>query len=506
MSFDSEVLADNPTVFYKMNEPTGTVALDSSGNGFYGNYNALGVTYGQPSVVRGLVNASAIFDGSNGYLYCPSGVVASLFSGGLTVEAWVNPSALPNNPNSNRIASSGNTSLDNNGFDFRADNTKLYVNFGNGSSTIMASATFPMMLNMWYHTVCTWDGTNALIYVNGVLAGSASSTLGAITSDAVAFAFGYDFAIPGGQWVGSMTDAVLYNYALPASRIFAHYMAGVGPPNVDPFFYGNQIIHDGWNYHMIEKSTPMAAYQQSTYPIARGIGVKKTGERQNEVTINARIQVISQIGTRVDLEHLLDNLYQGLSYRQQPLNIHTTDERFWIADATAAAAQLGPGNVVSAEVPVTFVSEQPYAYAPSTQLYQMPSAAMSFVSGTYLWITAVQAISVSGNAPSCPLITITNTGAVTITAIGVYNITDTTVANIFLSFAPGQTLTLQCDPRGLPYPYACFVGVAGTPIPFSGVMPVMEPGTTQYFITAVTATNNQPSISANWTWTPRWLN
>lgn len=70
---------------WRFGEPSGTVALDSSGNGNNGTYLG-GVTLGQPGVIAG--NTAALFDGFNDTVRIPNSIslkVGSSFS----LEAWV---------------------------------------------------------------------------------------------------------------------------------------------------------------------------------------------------------------------------------------------------------------------------------------------------------------------------------------------------------------------------------------------------------------------------------
>ncbi len=56
----SAVMADSPRVYYRLNETSGTTAVDSSGNGYNGTYGA-NVSHGGPAVVVG--DTTAVFPG-----------------------------------------------------------------------------------------------------------------------------------------------------------------------------------------------------------------------------------------------------------------------------------------------------------------------------------------------------------------------------------------------------------------------------------------------------------
>jgi hypothetical protein len=78
------------------------------------------------------------------------------------------------------------------------------------------------------HVVATYDGTTISIYVNGLIDNSTSGT-GPITNyDASDFGLGIGNTYGGGNggFVGVIDEVAIYNYALSATRILAHYQAG----------------------------------------------------------------------------------------------------------------------------------------------------------------------------------------------------------------------------------------------------------------------------------------
>jgi len=75
----------NPVVWYKFDETSGTTAADSSGNG----KNAT-LTNG-PTWVAGKINNAVNLDGSNDYVSAPSGLVSTLND--FSITAWVKQDA-----------------------------------------------------------------------------------------------------------------------------------------------------------------------------------------------------------------------------------------------------------------------------------------------------------------------------------------------------------------------------------------------------------------------------
>jgi len=73
---------------YKLDETSGTVAVDSSGNGNDGVYTGAGVTLGQPGVCP--ASTSVDFDGIDGHVAIPSSPSLDGLLSDFTVASWVN--------------------------------------------------------------------------------------------------------------------------------------------------------------------------------------------------------------------------------------------------------------------------------------------------------------------------------------------------------------------------------------------------------------------------------
>src|SRR5258708_88950 len=82
------ILSDMPAVYYRLGEPSGSTAFDSSGNHRDGSYLG-GVSLGQPGALVGDPNTSVKFNGSTGIVDTNYKQVDLSF----TFEAWINPTA-----------------------------------------------------------------------------------------------------------------------------------------------------------------------------------------------------------------------------------------------------------------------------------------------------------------------------------------------------------------------------------------------------------------------------
>jgi hypothetical protein len=111
---------------------------------------------------------------------------------------------------------------------YEISNDKFNIHLGNGSSwaytTLLSTTT--VVANTWYQTAWTWNGSTAVMYVNGVAenslsSGAASSTTGNIT-------LGQHTPDTAYAWAGSMGSVKIYNTALTSAQVLQNFNATRG--------------------------------------------------------------------------------------------------------------------------------------------------------------------------------------------------------------------------------------------------------------------------------------
>lgn len=178
-----------------------------------------GVTFAQAGAILSDYDTSASFNGSSGYISAPASSLPT-GNGAWTLEAWVNFSVAPGaGYNILQFGASGT----NNSAELYIDASgKLGTNFYGGAQVFGNVA----LTGAWHHVAATWDGTTQRTYVDGV-AQTATGTPGAAT-------LGSAFCVLGAQtngttntnfFNGKLARAAIYNTALAAARITAHYNA-----------------------------------------------------------------------------------------------------------------------------------------------------------------------------------------------------------------------------------------------------------------------------------------
>lgn len=221
LTYEEEVLSDNPILYWKMND-TGGGATDSSSSGTNTGTYTNPLTKGQPAIV---LNGGTTVSGSGSStskLQSDSGSVG-VGSGAYTIEWWFKPSTPTLSPN-NGIGDSRAVSS--------VAFLSQYISGGSLRITFNAvliwdSITTPAIpagtleVGSIYHLVVTYDGTNARMYNNGSL----------LVGPTAAGTISWQRLLIGTtsrRWDGTYGHVALYTSALTAERVLAHYDAGAG--------------------------------------------------------------------------------------------------------------------------------------------------------------------------------------------------------------------------------------------------------------------------------------
>jgi hypothetical protein len=223
--YASTVLADTPLAYWRVDETSGTVAHDASGNGNDAQYTG-GVTLGSGGALIGDPDTAARLDGVTGHLDVGNRFG---FTGNAqyTLEIW----AQPNNINTNyqRLFSRELSTSPREGYlvfaraPYAADPSTFSIERWANNQTNQCPQT-SAITQVWHHFVATYDGSTSRIYLDGVLAASqpASLPLNATSASLFIGASAFDMA---GYFNGVVDEVAVYGTALPAARIAAHFHA-----------------------------------------------------------------------------------------------------------------------------------------------------------------------------------------------------------------------------------------------------------------------------------------
>jgi len=241
--YSTLVLSDAPVGYWRLNEGPHNVStnlgtLTTAADGVYAN-TLDGVVGPQAPAYAGFetTNKAKTFDGSSSYieLLNPSGLD---FSGPITLEAWVQPGAVQGflaNILAHGVNGAGNAEVMMRLTDANTYAVASWDGANHGASSAIPGAD--LAGTAWIHLVGTYDGANWNFYRNGVLAATVADATGAIQVNAAwaigsrgrwiqAFGYGAGASYPDRQFTGGIDEPAIYNTALNAARIQAHWFVG----------------------------------------------------------------------------------------------------------------------------------------------------------------------------------------------------------------------------------------------------------------------------------------
>ena len=216
--------------YWNLNEGAGNTAADSSGSGNTGTLiNAPAWIAGESGKALNFPNGGKAYVAASG-----AGSLANLYTGGLTVAAWINPRS-GGGGSGGRLIDKDN----NDGGWFLAMNGSTGLRFAvDAFPTVSPSrlSTTAIKVNGWQHVAATWDGSvsgsNIHIYINGVLAdGTPSDGAGVASPDAdTPFAIGNRSVDLARSFDGAIDEVRVYRGVLSAAEIQALANGQTPPP------------------------------------------------------------------------------------------------------------------------------------------------------------------------------------------------------------------------------------------------------------------------------------
>lgn len=211
-----EVLIDSPVRGYRLSDSAACALYDDL-------ISANQLTPTAPGRVAGLlpgdIDGAMTFNGSSSVFSVPT---TGLPTGNhaYTIECWVKMASLPGGGNYPFAVGLGSDVQDEQlGLYFNGDVQRLSLTMKNHDVAGLAAPT----INTSYHLVGVYASGVATFYINGVSQGTMSRTLNMVYGTAT---IGLD---PSGGlfWANVVDEVWIYTTALSASRVLAHYNAGI---------------------------------------------------------------------------------------------------------------------------------------------------------------------------------------------------------------------------------------------------------------------------------------
>jgi hypothetical protein len=246
VSYSSLVISDGPLEYLRLDSPAVNAVLNSGSLGSQAN----GVDSNTGNPVSGPAaplfpglegtNLAVSFNGSSDYveLLNPPGLN---FSGPITLEAWVQPSAVQGTFGD--VIAHGVNDTGTAEVALRLNGATSYqVASYDGVNSYGTTAPIPpqdLGAGHWVHLVGTYDGASWNLYRNGALISSSGAGTGSLTvvnaNWAIGargrwkYAQGYPISGLDRQFTGAIDEVAIYNSALTPGRVQAHYAESLQP-------------------------------------------------------------------------------------------------------------------------------------------------------------------------------------------------------------------------------------------------------------------------------------
>lgn len=275
LSYSHAVLNSAPVSYYKLNETSGTTAVDFGSAAQNGTYNAVDLASTE-TPISSEPSVSASFNGSSSYVDLGN-PPAHQITGDQSIEFWIRPTSFSGrrNPFAKAYGGEGTMTLESAGF----INYYYGTHGGNASPYQGFSSVTSLGLNSWNHVVLVRDLTHGVLrwYINGTETATASANFPAATAGPNNTYIGQGYV---SRIAGQMSHVAIYNRALSATEVSTHMQAATTSKCesitalTNNSWYNIAALSDGSSHKLyinnVEECSISAVYTESTLPLSIG--------------------------------------------------------------------------------------------------------------------------------------------------------------------------------------------------------------------------------------------
>jgi len=173
-------------------------------------------------------NGYFTFNGSNQYANIGSSTSLGSLTTALTISSWVTISSFPSAGGLNSIYNTGQSGSTKTQTFFRLDQSIASVSVGtyNGSTNFQTSYAYSnLSLNTWYNLVAGYTGTAWVLYVNGILVSSTTTTGPVSAGSVITVGVENNSGTLQRYWNGNISSVSVYSRSLSAAEIAQNFNA-----------------------------------------------------------------------------------------------------------------------------------------------------------------------------------------------------------------------------------------------------------------------------------------
>jgi hypothetical protein len=213
---------DAPVGYWRLDEPSGPTAADSSGRGNTGEYRPT-VQHGESGALTRPTDMNAAARLTGGYVNVPNSPDLQI-TGPFTLEAWINPDGQVADPGLGIVERYDGPA--NNGYILRlVGGNRIQAWVLGATAAVNVTGTVAVAPGAWHHVAAVYDGTTLSVYVDGQQDGSVAATVapGAGAGDLRLGARGDD---ANQRFAGALDEVAVYAGALTGDQIAARFLTG----------------------------------------------------------------------------------------------------------------------------------------------------------------------------------------------------------------------------------------------------------------------------------------
>lgn len=332
-SWMAAVMADAPYAYYRLNESTGTEAIDSSGNGRHGTYSGALTQAGNALSISRSNNKYVVLPGSNTSFIDVTAAKNFCSGATWTIEALIQPTSYAPKGGYGTsgatiltdVGDTGSTtpgtgleaSIVNGMYFWQMDNKEIGPATGQGFPTLGAMT----------HAVWTFNAGTMNMYVNGELVLSQTGVTNATIRSFLRIGAG---AWVGGAFTGAIGEVALYSTELTAAQVRNHYLGPdsnivSGPSDLllhmDSVVSGTGFDSSGGHtsaglYNTASLNTSAKAFGASSAQLAAAtdciyVNAKSTGDLQTTADMTLEMYVARKVATPTGVMQLATDRNPG---------------------------------------------------------------------------------------------------------------------------------------------------------------------------------------------------